>query len=514
MDKENKIKRWNNPSYQRIKEAKEFNEYLQISFENNDEVIVSKRVLTPFGSDGIKWEDLEFSPYEIIIPAFPLKLEIPWDKIRVSNDKEFAKYLAEESEEQSRLIGVKVKRMREKKEISSKELAERAGLTAQTISRIEQGHTDVSFATLRKILASMGYSLKDLALQEMELERESSKKSFNTLIKRLNQAGIDSNLLIRKIIPNNLLEALNSQSKEEPVLLLDEVASYISTIYGWSPNQIWGNQSLSIESQAASKAFYKRAINNNKNQIIAYSHYAYYLAKLVLKAFEPKQRIEYPESMEDFKAKYLKLNPNIELDLLLNFVWDMGICVIPLYDSGIFHGACWNVEGRHAIVLKQNTKSHARWIFDLLHELYHVFAHLHDEETSIIETEEPNPFSNSDSTEEQEANSFANQIVFGSKAEEYAELCVTEAKWDIRNLSSSVRAIAKKEKIREDFLSNYLAFRLSYQGENWWSSAMKMQVTDPDPQSIVVDILKQRIKIQKLSPMEQNLLAKSLKNNI
>jgi len=503
---------WNNTSYQKIKDARFTNDNVVVSFENGDVIEVPKGTLIPFGVTNIKWDKVRFSPYEITIPASPNSLEIPWDKLRVVTDKEFAKHLAIKSEEQAKLIGVKVKRLRERKEISSKELAERAGVAAQTISRIEQGHTDVSFATLRKILAAMGYSLSDLANQESELEMENTQKSFNVLLKRLSHAGIDSNLLTRKIIPTRLQVALNAQKLNEPALLLDEATSYVSTIYGWTPNEIWNGQNLVVKPEPAEMAFFKKPTNANENQVKAYSHYAFYLAKVVLKAFQQKNNLNYPENIDEFKSEYFKKNDEIELTTLLEFVWSLGICVLPLNDSGVFHGASWNIEGRHVIVLKQNTQSHARWIFDLLHELYHVFAHLETENTSVVEVEELNPFSTNESIDELEANSFANQVVFGTRAEELAEQCVTIAKWDIKNLAKAVVKVAKKEKVREDFLSNYIAFRLSNQGENWWSSAIKMQITEPNPFTITTEFLKKKIQIQKLSPMDYNLLTTAITN--
>lgn len=502
--------RWNNTSYQKIKDSKFTNDHVVVSFENGDVIEVPKRTLIPFGFSDIEWNKLSFTPFEINIPASPHSLEIPWDKLRVIMDKEFGKYLAEKSEEQSKLIGVKVKRLREKKEISSKELAERAGITPQTISRIEQGHTDVGFATLRKILAAMGYSLKDLANQETELEMENFQKSFDVLIKRLSYAGIDSNLLTRKIIPTKLQVALTSHKSNEPSLLLDEAASYLSTIYGWSPYEVWNSPNLVVKSEPAAMAFFKKPTNANENQVKAYSHYAYYLAKVVLRAFPTKGKNNYPESIEEFKENYFKKNQNIDLGTLLDFVWDLGVCVLPLNDAGVFHGASWNIDGRHVVVLKQNTQSHARWIFDLLHELYHVFTHLHKDNTSVVEVEELNPFSNNESIEELEANSFANQVIFGYRAEELAEQCVTAAHWDIKKLSKAVVQVARKEKVREDFLSNYLAFRLSFQGENWWSSAIKMQITEPNPFTITTEFLKKKIQIQKLNPMDFNLLTAAL----
>lgn len=504
--------RWNNTSYQKIQDAKFNNENVIVSFENGDVITVPKEVLIPFGINDIEWEKINFNPFEISIPASPKSFEIPWDKLRVLTDKEFAKYLAIKSEEQSQLIGIKVKRLREKKEISSKELAERAGVTPQTISRIEQGHTDVSFATLRKILAAMGYTLKDLANQEREIEMENPQKNFNILLKRLSYAGIDSNLVTKKIIPSKLQIAINQYKGNQPTLLLDEATSYVATVYGWTPDEIWNSPNLIINSKPAAMAYYKKPTNANENQVKAYAHYAYYLAKIALKGFQYKKTVNYPESIDEFKKQYFKKNRTLDLSSLLKFVWDLGICVLPLNDSGVFHGASWNIDGRHVIILKQNSKSHARWIFDLLHELYHVFAHLENENTSVVEVAELNPFSSNEAIEEQEANSFANQVVFGDRAEHLAEQCVSMAKWDIKNLAKVVKQVAIKEKIREDFLANYLAFRLSYQGENWWGSANKLQLISPDPFALTVESFKKEVKIEKLSPLDKNLLQTAISN--
>ncbi|MBL1214681.1 MAG: ImmA/IrrE family metallo-endopeptidase [Ignavibacteriae bacterium] len=502
---------WNNISYQKIKDAKFANENVIVNFENGDVIKIPTKNLIPTRLTNIDWSKLNFSSFEITIPAKPYNLEIPWDKLRVISDKDFGKYLGKESEEQSKLIGIKIKRLREKKGIKSSELAERAGVTPQTISRIEKGHTDVGFSTLRKILASIGYSLKDLANEENELELENTSKSFNLLKQKLNFTGIDTNLLIKKIIPPKLQVALESHRMSQPSLLLDEAASYVSKIFGWSLDEIWTNQNLILGSHPAAMAYFKNPSKANENQIKAYSHYAYYLAKLVLKASPPKSEYIYPESLDEFKLQYLDKYEKIELESLLVFAWELGICVLPLNDSGVFHGAAWNIDGRHIIVLKQNTSAHARWIFDLLHELYHVFAHLEKENTSVVEVEELNPFSNTESIEELEANSFANQFIFGNEAEKLAEESVELANWKIENLKRTVLKVAKKGKIREDFLANYLAFRLSYQSENWWGTATKMQITEPDPFTTAVNLLKKKVHLQKLGHMDFNLLSTAIK---
>ena len=59
----------------------------------------------------------------------------------------------------------------------------------------------------------------------------------------------------------------------------------------------------------------------------------------------------------------------ITFEHTLRYVWSLGIPVLPLRDPGAFHGACWRIDGRNIIVLKQRTLSLARWLADLLHEV-------------------------------------------------------------------------------------------------------------------------------------------------
>ena len=502
---------WDKTEYQRIKSVSLQQNSLKVEFENGDIAFVSIDSLVTNSITDIQLEKMTYNSFEILIPAKPKEIEIPWDKIRVITDIEYSKHVALLAEEQAKLVGIKIKRLREKKSIKSFELANRAGITPQTISRIEQGRTDVSFGNLRKILAAMGCTLKDLANQELEIELENQTKNFAFLIKRLNKIGVDSSLLTKRIFPNRILQAINQYKENQPELLLDEAVSYVSNIYGWTANDIWSSNNLFLKDEPLAAAYFKKASNANINQIKAYSHYAFYLAKVVLKGTTPKAK-DYPGDIDEFKINLEKKYKTFDLPSLLNYVWDLGICVLPLNDSGVFHGASWNIEGKHVIVLKQNTRAHARWIYDLLHEIYHVFVHLDKENSSVIETEELSPFSNEGIVEEQEANTFANQVIFGNRAEELAERCVESANWKLENLKKAVGKISKEENIREDFVSNYIAFRLGLQGQNWWGTASKMQISEPDPFEIATKLLKERISLKNLNPIDYNLLTTAMSN--
>lgn len=510
------MKPWNDIKYQTISKASIARATLMVEFANGDEIEIALNNLLPSVSESelnnIKVDDLDVLPYEVTIKTTSVQKSIPWDKLRVLSDKEFGKHLAEEADTQAKLIGIKIKRLREKKGIKSMDLAERAGLTAQTISRIEKGHQDVSFSTLRRLLASMGYDLSDLAEEEIELNEETaSLKSFPHLLKRLSKIGIDPAFITNKIIPKTIVSELGVVTNDQPELLLNEAASYISNIYGWSINDIWNNSALSLdESKVNANILFKKSVRSNYHQIRAYVPYAHYLARTVLKAVKKKPSKSFPDSAEEFREILIREYGGLNLEATLKYAWDLGITVIPLDDSGYFHGAAWNINSQYVVVLKQRVKSHAKWLFDLLHELYHVFVHLQGSEDVIIETTEINPLSNEDG-KEAEANSFASQVIFNGNPEPYAQEAVRLAKGKVEFLREAVQEVAKQHKIQVDSLANYVAHRLSFQGTQWWGTAEGLQVNEPDPFKIAKNELIENIEMKRLSTIDVNLLSTALK---
>jgi transcriptional regulator with XRE-family HTH domain len=505
---------WEQIDYQTIEDAAVNNGVLTTTFTNGDVVDIPLSSLLSLSEVLLKKiddEDIHNNSYEIEILVNEEPYLIPWDKIRVLTDKDFSKFLAQQAEEQAKLIGVKLKRLREKKGLKSNDLADRSGITAQSISRIEKGHQDVSFTTLRKLLASMGYSLADLANEEVELENEkSADKTFSFLLKKLSKIGIEPSFVTKKIIPKSLQLELGNLQLGQPDLLLDEAASYLSNIYGWRLNDIWSNSELNFDESNVNLALFKKGSRSNYNQIKAYVPYANFLARIVIKANHHVVRTPRPKDIEDFKQTLNTVYGGLTLSAILNYAWDMGICVIPLKDSGIFHGVAWNINGKPVIVLKQQVVSHAKWIFDLLHELYHVLVHLKEDNEIILETSEISPNSKDEDPREREANSFASQVIFNGNPEKFAQEAVTIAKGKIEFLRSAVEDVAERNQIRVDALANYLAHRLAYQGNQWWSIADGLQEKDPEPFEIAQEILLQNIEINNLTSMDYNLLATAL----
>ncbi len=505
------MKKWDNVDYQKIKNVNFEKGVLSILFYNDDEVDLSIQTILSIGTPEIKEDTLQFNDYEISFVSNGKDVVVPWDKIRILSDTAFAHDMAKKADEHVKIIGQRLKKLRESRGMQISELAERSLLAVNTINEIENGKIEAGFKTLREILNSMDYTMKDLAKAEEYAIAQEHNFTWQNVQKKLNAVGID-NSLSNKIISKEIREEVKKSGGPLTKTLQSQIGAYFSKIFGWSGDSLWTGGPLTISSNPAQLAFFKTPSKGNLMQIRAYSHYAYYLANVVYKLEIKEPTVDYPESLEDFRDNFYKVYHRLTFQNLLQFTWDMGIRVIPLNDQGVFHGASWNIDGQHIIILKQRNESHARWIFDLLHELYHVFAHLETENSSIIETEEMNPFGNNNSDEEREANTFANKFIFGDESDVIAKSIFSKADNQVEYLKNVIDTAANEFKIGSDFIANLIAFRLQFNQINWWGTASSFQTVSPPPFEVASSILKSETNLDSLNTIDRNLLTSAINN--
>jgi DNA-binding XRE family transcriptional regulator len=155
---------WDTGDYQRIVGVERRGDELGVHFGDGFEVQVDAKCLLPSRAREVDWEAMTFDPFEIIVPTAEEHIEIPWSAIRALTDRDYATYLAESAKEQARQIGLRIRELRKSRGLTGKEVAERAGIAPQSLSRIENGRHDVVYTALQQILAAMGASLKDLVV--------------------------------------------------------------------------------------------------------------------------------------------------------------------------------------------------------------------------------------------------------------------------------------------------------------------------------------------------------------
>lgn len=94
--------------------------------------------------------------------------DIPWDTIKTLTDPQFAAEMAQAAARNALRVGATLRTLRRQRGLTTAQLGARTGMAQQSISRIENGHHDVSFSTLEKLLAAMGCTLRDLYEEEDE----------------------------------------------------------------------------------------------------------------------------------------------------------------------------------------------------------------------------------------------------------------------------------------------------------------------------------------------------------
>lgn len=159
--------RWDSEKYQQIVDASGPRDgILEVSFANGDIVSVSMPELTGGALDAEA--EVIARDHDIILRSPKADDQyVSWLSLRVLTDREFAGHLDAAEREEVNRIGNSLRRLREERGLSSKEVSKRAGISAQSMSRIELGRHDVVFSTLRKILSAMDYTLSDLANAEL-----------------------------------------------------------------------------------------------------------------------------------------------------------------------------------------------------------------------------------------------------------------------------------------------------------------------------------------------------------
>ncbi len=394
--------------------------------------------------------------------------------------------------------------------LTQKDLAERLRVKEQQIQRYEA--TDYSGASLdrvREILDALSVRLAKGVL----LPR--SSRTLGELIRRMESIGLSKEFVQNRLLPKSLVASsyagFSVEDSATQVWAL-EAAGRVSRIFDWPADLILSDAPFALRKDVLAEARFKVPARTDQQFFAAYSLYSHYLALVLLQCTSHvKPRHAIPTDADSLRTAVSAGN-RITLERLLEYSWDeLGIPVLPLNDPGAFHGACWRIKGRNVIVLKQRTRSFARWIIDLLHELRHLSRRPSDEDVAIVEPEvlaKDSPPEVID--EEAEATDFAGEVALGGRAEELAQKCVEMASGKLELLKTAVPKVAKKESVPVDMLANYMAYRLSLQGENWWGAAQNLQPRDGNPWQMARDLVLARADFRNVNSIDKELLLQAL----
>jgi transcriptional regulator with XRE-family HTH domain len=389
--------------------------------------------------------------------------------------------------------------------LSQKALADRLGLKEQQIQRYEaERYGSASYQRLCDIAAAIGVRIRNDILLPMVAT------NFDSLISKLGQVGLGRDFVLSRLMSSaDAARATGESPIEDDAALIAKTGAILERIYGWTRDNLFGAQPLAAPRFAAAEARFKMPANRSQSTTSLYAAYANYLAITVLKACRDLPKVTVPTEAPAMRVAILKMHGAIDLHAALHYAWDIGVPVLPLRDRGVFHGACWRYEHRNVVVLKQTSKHEARWLFDLLHELFHAAQRPEAESMAVIEADETSAERRT-SDEEIAASQFAGDVCLDGQADELAQICVRTAKGSVERLKRVILDVATKRSVSAGALANYMAFRLSWQGINWWGAAANLQAEDSDPWTIARDVFVQRFPFKIDNDLDRELLDRVL----
>jgi len=390
--------------------------------------------------------------------------------------------------------------------LSQKQLADRLGLKEQQIQQYEATeYASASIARVQEIIRALGIHVRE------DIFLPSADVTKNRLYQRMQSIGVGRDLLMH-MLPQPLVAKLQSEGPADGTTIDNAVlqaASIIGRVYDLRPATIFSAAPLRLDTTAVGNPRFKLPAQVNQVKTSAYTVYAHYLALLALEVTRSLETKPVSTDPHQVHETIVSTYGAMTFENALRYVWDLGIPVLPLADPATFHGACWRVEGRNIIVLKQRTRFPARWLHDLLHELHHAGEEPGEEERSVVETEDPLS-GRHESEEEEEAQYFAEDTIFDGRADEIAEKVARRAARSTERLSTVVPQVAAEEKVPADALAYHVAYRLSEEQEDWWGGATNLQDKRTDPWKIARDIFLERADLRVINEIDRALLLQAL----
>lgn len=388
--------------------------------------------------------------------------------------------------------------------LTQEQLADKLNIKPQQIQRYEATeYKSASLARIADVVRALGVKVNN------DILSSTSAGSISQLLPRLEAVGLPSDFVIRRLLPQLSASLADDPGDSLSTDVAVEAAEALSRIYGWSPAVLFGKQALQVASGPSALARFKLPARVRKAGLGGYVVYAHYLALLVLEATPDLAPQPLPDDPSVVRRAILSRYGQLTFETTLKYVWSLGVPVLPLNDPGAFSGASWRVKGRNVVVLRQRTSSASRWLHDLLHEYLHAARAPNLEEHPVIEESEMSD-ARRESPEEIQASRFAGDVMLDGRAEELAEKCVKAAKGKVEYLKAAVPHVAQAAGVSVAALANYMAFRLSLQGTNWWGTATNLQGNGDTALCTPRDMLLSHIRLPHLNSIDRDLLLRAL----
>jgi DNA-binding XRE family transcriptional regulator len=156
---------WDTSAYHRMTAARYDAGDLVVDFQDGTRARVSARKLLPQNAYDPDWAGMVVDSYELVVPDSGGRVEIPWSRIRLLTDPAFDAHWRAMAAKEDRVIGDRIAALRLDRGLTVAELARRAEVPLETLTRVEAGQLRADFTLLERLLAPVGATLDDLVVE-------------------------------------------------------------------------------------------------------------------------------------------------------------------------------------------------------------------------------------------------------------------------------------------------------------------------------------------------------------
>jgi transcriptional regulator with XRE-family HTH domain len=445
---------WSEEGYADITDATRSGADIEVEFANGDVVLIPVSRFGMAGGFEVEADQEEGLSVRIIRPSGP-PVVLTWTQIRSAADPAFGQELRRRDTEEARRIGLRLRALREDKNLNQRDVASLVGMSAPQLSKIESGSLDLRVSTVQSLLKAMGASLADIA------GPDAPEVSQKAVIKSAEAAGV----------PREVIGSLLAGAPRNVMTRL------IDRAFGWRVDQLVSGQ-LPSPPIPAGVAFKARRTGEEPGSSPAVL-LGRRIADIVRKAMADSTPFRgLPTSGRVVNVEARDGAGQVTLESLAIWAWNRGVAVVPMAGRGDFSAAVWDGSPQPVIVLKDTRDLAVYWLFDLAHELAHL-ALGHVGQAGLIDVDSPTPRENSLDSAEQAANDFALEILLPNH-EELLQQVRREARGSHLRFKGAVASVADRAQVSPGLLGMIAAYALTEVGQDKdrWGSATNLARSD------------------------------------
>ena len=443
---------WSEDGYADVVGAARSGSDIEVAFANGDVVQLPAARFGVTGDFEVETDPEEGLSVRISTPSGQHSL-LPWTQIRSAADPAFAQELRRRETEEARRIGLRLRALREDKNLNQRDVAKLVGMSAPQLSKIESGSLDLRVSTVQSLLRAMGASLAEIAGNAPEVSQK-------TVIKSAEKAGV----------PREVVTGLLSASPRS------SVARVIERAFGWRIDRlIAGN--LGRQALPAGVAF--KATRSGKDpRDSPLVMLGQTIAEIVRNAATVSPFQDLPTDGRTVNLEARDESGQVTLPSLATWAWNRGLPVVPLAGRGDFSAAVWSGAPPPVVVLKESREPAVYWLFDLAHECAHL-ALGHVGLDGLVDVDAPAPRVDSSDAIEKAANEFALEILLPGHQQLLQDVR-REARGSHLKFKGAVATVAGSANVSAGLLGMVAAYALTEVGQekDRWGSATNLARPD------------------------------------